>query len=128
MRKGLVKGIEGIQVFATDNAWEVIDVQPAVIIQRSGGCGPGKWGDLAVPDTFYGLKVKPICKLHDIEYEVGETEDDKAAADIFFLVNLLAYIRCHTRFKPVRILRNYRAMSYYSAVSEFGTESFLKGE
>ena len=127
MRKGFVKGIDGIQAFATDNAWEVLDVQPAAILQRSGGCGPGKWGDLAVPDTFWGLRVTPVCKLHDIEYEVGETELDKIMADLFFLVNLLAYIKAHTRFKPVRILRNYRAMSYYSAVSEFGTEAFLKG-
>ena len=126
MRKGLVKGIDGIQVFATEKAWEVLDVQPAAILQRRGGCGPGKWGDLAIPDTFWGLKVTSVCKLHDIEYEVGETEIDKIMADIFFLVNLLAYIKAHTKFRAVRILRNYRAMSYYSAVSEFGTDAFLK--
>ena len=128
MRKGLIKGIDGIQAFATDKAWEVLDVQPAAITQRSGGCGPGKWGDLAVPDTFYGLKVTSVCKLHDIEYEVGETEQDKEDSDINFLRNLLNYIKAHTKFAFVRTLRNYRAMTYYNAVSECGTEAFLKGE
>jgi len=60
MRKGLVRGIEGTQVFATEKAWDVIDVQPAVILNMESGCGPGKWGDLAVPDTFWLLDVKPI--------------------------------------------------------------------
>jgi len=106
----------------------VLDVQPAAILQRSGGCGPGKYGDKAVPDTMWTLDVKPLCKLHDLEYEVGETEQDKEDADINFLRNLINYIKVHTKFRVIRILRNYRAMSYYIAVTEFGTEAFLKGK
>lgn len=128
MRKGQVSGIEGIQVFATQNAWDVLDVQPIALSLRTGGCGPGKYGNLVVPNTFYGLSVKPLCLLHDLEYEVGETEQDKEDADINFLRNLLRYIRCHSKYRALRVLREYRAMTYYIAVDEAGTESFLKGE
>ena len=93
--------------------------------RESYGCGPGKLGDLLVPDTFYGLSIKQACEIHDYCYEIGETLDDKTFADILFLVNTLAIIE-HRSGKLLKIPRTYRAITYYIAVRDAGKSAFLK--
>ena len=91
----------------------------------NGGCGPGNGiGDIAVPDTIYGLNVKEACKRHDFDYAIGGTEEDKIISDIRLLSNLVIIIENNSRSRILKTLRRHRAIKYYLAVSDFGGSSF----
>lgn len=92
-------------------------------VREGYGCGPGKIGDLFVPDTFYGLSIKPACEIHDYCYETGQTLDDKAFADMLFLINTLAIIE-HRSGRLLKVPRTYRAITYYIAVRDAGRDAF----
>lgn len=90
-------------------------------------CGSGDIMTLLVPDTVYGLKISPACYVHDICFEIAEpTDEDFFKANMMFLQNLLSIIRSRTDWGLVRHLRNYRAMTYYDAVSRFGERIFWR--
>jgi len=92
----------------------------------SNGCGPKtKWGLLAnlVPDSFYGLNVRPACDIHDYCWEVSETREDFEISDEGFRSNLFTIIESvkYGFWKRWLLwLRSYRAVSYYRAVREVG--------
>ena len=90
----------------------------------AGGCGPGGRGDWLVPDTMYGLSVKPACKIHDWMYFMGETIEDKKEADRVFLNNMLRIVVAVTKWWILRKLRIWRAYTYYKAVKQFGGPAF----
>lgn len=90
---------------------------------REWGCGPGKGiGDRIVPDHLLGLSIKIACSIHDHMYFWGVTKDDKEMADRVFLQNMNRLIKAKGGLlKPARYLL---AITYYNAVSHFGTTSF----
>ena len=108
---------------APDSFWATDE---ATLAMLTGGCGPGKYGDYLVPDTMYGLSIKSACVVHDYEYAVGKTSDDKRKADLHFLENLLFIVNRDSRWKIAKWLRGYRVMSYYLAVANGGDSSFGK--
>jgi hypothetical protein len=96
--------------------------------ERKGGCGPGKFGDKLVPDSIWGLNIKPVCSIHDHQYAVGETIEDKDEADRVFLNNMLRLIDSAGGNWIIKALRRHAAAKYYSAVADFGGPSFWKGK
>jgi len=97
----------------------------ATLAMITGGCGPGKFGDALVPDTMYGLSIKLACAIHDYEYYIGKTNEDKRIADLNFLGNMMIIINKKTSTPWMKLLRYHRAMTYYTAVAE-GGDSFFK--
>lgn len=94
----------------------------------AGGCGPGGLGDYLVPDTLWGLSVRPACSIHDWLYHWGLTLKDKDSADRVFLNNMIRLIRSHTRWGWLKKLRLRRAKTYYHMVHTFGGPAFWKGK
>ena len=80
-------------------------------------CGAGSGiGDWIVPDRIWLLKVSVACHIHDLCWELAEpTSKDLVEANRVFLSNLMAIIKAKSNWFT-RILRNQRAMIYYTAV------------
>lgn len=112
--------IDGVDLAAPVSYWEA---DPYLLKERTGGCGPGKFGDFFVPDTVWGLSIFRACQIHDWMYSEGYTADDKKIADSTFLDNMLTIIEAKSGWL-LRKLRSYRAMTYYIAVRDFGTYAF----
>lgn len=92
-----------------------------ILGDNPGGCGPGRAGDHLVPDTIWGLNVKPACLCHDLAYALGRDLSDKENADWCFLNNMDLMIELNTRFPPLKWLRRRRAWVYYKAVCVGGS-------
>lgn len=87
-------------------------------------CGAGSGlGEKLVPEKILGLRISAACHIHDFSWSVA-TENDFDLTNTLFLVNLIRIIRVKSKNKLVRILRNYRAVTYYNAVQEFGRTFF----
>lgn len=101
--------------------WITDDVTLSMI---TGGCGPGRFGDHGWFDKVWGLSIKMACVVHDFEYSVGKTLEAKKVADIRFLNNMFKIVNSQSLFDWLKVLRRYRALTYYNMVSEFGGEAF----
>jgi len=95
-------------------------------IGSEGGCGPGKWGDMLIPDTVYGLSMKPACFCHDCSYSEADNLDKKYAADLQLFKNGEKIIKLKSHNKFMIWLRMLRYTKYYVAVDLAG-ESFIVG-
>lgn len=113
---------EGFWLIAPDSYWKAT---PEEIDEHTGGCGPGWFGDLLVPDTMYGESVFLACQVHDWMYYEGLTLEDKKVADLCFLVNMVLLINDEETLDRLRLIR---AMEYYMAVSFHGQDAFLAGK
>jgi hypothetical protein len=109
-------------IYAPPDFWAASDAD------ISGGCGSGKYGDMLVPDSLWGLDVKFICQIHDWMYTEGTTIKHKNSADRVLLNNLIRWVDHKTDFVPLRWLRHRRAVTYYDAVQTFGGPAFWKGK
>lgn len=87
------------------------------------GCGSANAKFDFVPDTIYGLNISEACYRHDYAYWAGRTGEDKAAADLQFLNNMLTIINTKSTW-ALKWPRRWRAMSYYSAVCDKGHRAF----
>lgn len=115
------KADQTLKLFAPKSYWSA---PPDVVDAVTGGCGPGGFGDWLIPDTVWGLSVKPACRIHDWMYHVGADILDKEEADRTFANNMIRIIRAKTRLKILRLLRFRRARTYYWFVKEFGGPAF----
>ena len=115
--------IKEIKCLGLEVPKEFNEMDEASLLMAMGGCGPGRFGDYFVPDTVYGMSIKPACGVHDLDYTLGK---DKEKADLRFLENMNIIIG-RSRFRLVRLLRQRRVLKYYLAVSKFGDSSF-KGD
>jgi len=98
--------------------WDAI---PEVIDAHTGGCGPGKVGDLFVPDNLLGESIFLSCRIHDWMYYVGQTLEDKKIADMIFQWNITAQIDDGEFLDGPRL---ELGLKYYKAVRMFGGGSF----
>ena len=65
--------------------------------------------------------LKPVAAVHDVEYTVGGTEDDRKAADERFLANgLKAANYEYGWYNPVRYIVRHQAHKYYTLLRAFG--------
>ena len=100
-------------------------------IKSSGGCGPGKIGDYLVPDTIWGLNIKPACYIHDCRYSIIEaingTHETKrnmkysADKELFDNIDKIIYLKSNW---IMRLIRRRVALVYFDAV-DFGGEAFV---
>ena len=116
---GIKEKCKGLK--APESFWNTDEETLAMEI---GGCGPGKFGDRIVPDTVYGLSIKPACAIHDWEYSRGLTFKDKCDADENFLVNMFRLI-CRGS-KWLLVVRGWRIMSYCLGVYIGGGKSYKR--
>lgn len=95
-----------------------LEASPKIKSTICNGCGPKGWKAGLVPETIYGLNISEACNIHDWMYYKAETEVDRLEADLIFLTNMLRKIQSGSWW--LRFLRRRRALTYYSAVREFG--------
>lgn len=105
--------------------WEFLleDLSLPTFAREVNGCGSKSTEK--VPDTMWGLKVTPVCHIHDVMYKWSKTPEDCRYSNIVFLTNLTVFINNHSNF-IIGWLRRYRATSYYSAVHS-GRKQFCPG-
>ncbi len=90
---------------------------------KSNGCGSG-WSAKLIPNTIYGVSIREACRRHDYGYEVGLTTEEKIIADNQFLLNMLIIINEVDKWYYPTKLARLRAIDYYSAVCDYGTDAF----
>lgn len=89
------------------------------------GCGTGGWLALFVPDTIWGLRISPVCDIHDWMYKHGDPHITcKELADRTFRDNLIRYVDAKTRWRILKRLRIHRVKVYYHAVKNFGGPAY----
>ncbi len=113
------------KLFAPAEYWQLTDAQRAEICN---GCGTKGIVGAMVPDKIYGLRITDACNIHDFQYSIGETIDDKESADRAFLNNLLRLIDAGTDNPWLTRMRVRRAKIYYRAVAELGGPAFWAGK
>jgi len=90
------------------------------LARNCNGCGTSGWKGALVPDTIWMLNVNPSCNIHDWDYAIGTTMEEKADADFRFLMNMMSQIRMDAKKSWVgwtlQILRQRRCFTYYQAV------------
>ena len=87
------------------------------------GCGTG-WNKYLVPNTIYGLNIRIVCCIHDEEYEIGGTQEDKDRADDNIHDNIDIIIDLYDKwYYPTRPAK-LRANTYRFAVQQAGDSSF----
>lgn len=99
---------------------ENIRIPHSEILDYETFCGPGsKWGDRAVPDTMYFLKVSPACFIHDLSWAVCEpTWSAFHNSNAIFRKNLKAIVRGATKNRILKWLRLKRCEIYFWAVDK----------
>ena len=90
------------------------------------GCGSAGFGGKVVPDTIYGLDIKPICNIHDWDYNEGVTLEHKKAADRRMYNNMLRKIEMASKW--LRPVRRWRARVYYKMVKYLGGPAYWEGK
>lgn len=123
MKTKLIR-IEGIVLIVP----EIFQPDFATINSVPNCCGAGRGlGEIAIPETFYRLRISAACRIHDFCWEVADvTWEDFHQTNYMFLKNLLAIIRARSGNGMIRALRNYRATTYFTAVDEVGAKGFWK--
>jgi hypothetical protein len=89
----------------------------------NGAGAAGRWISCLIPNTMYGLDCVEAFNIHDYDYYVGITRDDKDRADRRMLDNLLILI--NNAGGLLQWLRRGRALKYYEAVHQFGDDAFF---
>ena len=86
-------------------------------------CGPGKWGDLIVPDDIYDTPINPACYIHDEMVLLAEpTWVSFHHTNSVFLHNINTILEhFDVKERPSseqehKYKRYYRAVTYYMAV------------
>lgn len=112
-----------MSIFVTESG-AILSVHPLYTPKTEcDGCGSG-WNQPLVPDTIYGLSIRPACCPHDFRYELGGTQEDKDIADRELLDNILSIINNHKKWYYPHWMARHRAMTYYDAVVRAGGSSF----
>jgi hypothetical protein len=114
----------GSPLVAPATYWTASRARKAAICN---GCG-AKHGisRYFIPNSLWGLSVRPACDIHDWMYFQGISPADREYADLTFLRNLLSLVeQGHGPLaKALRLPRRLRALSYYGAVRDFGAAAF----
>jgi len=114
-----------------ESSWHYKQLTPELKAQICNGAGAaGQWISSFIPNTMYGLDVEEVFNIHDFDYHVGLTLEDKNNADRRMLRNMFAVINAEKGFfgKSLGFLRRRRALKYYEAVHLHGGEAFFKGK
>lgn len=67
--------------------WEAVGAS-SKSVGAVNGCGPGELGSLLVPDTLWGLSIKPACDIHDWCFAVWYDQEGFGLANNLFNANM----------------------------------------
>ena len=98
------------------------------LLNTTNGCGPQSWRYNFVPDSFVGLSMDVPCRIHDHEYGIGTTKQDKQNADRRLRRNLIALIRHETTGPVLLGVRLAEAEGFYIVVAFRGDAAFWAGK
>ena len=128
--ENIVQTIEMVKAGQITAPAEFIEFGAPALTGLCNGCGSSQSKFDFVPDSIYGLKIKPACHIHDFQYYRGKTIEDKKEADRRFLNNMLRLIEADTNRlrKFIKPLMRRRALKYYEAVNRFGGTAFWSGK
>ena len=89
-------------------------------------CGAGNgFGDSIVPEKMLGLKVAPACFIHDLSWEICELSwAGFHQSNSMFLHNLQQIIINRSSSEILKMIRLYRAVTYFNAVDSVGAHFF----
>jgi hypothetical protein len=115
MGQHIVRHIEGVPILHRRGL-----IIPRTLAAFPDCCGAGRGlGQVIVPERNWGLRISPACYVHDDDWDTAPpTWEAFRAANSRLLENINALIEHTTYWAVLRVLRRYRAMTYYSAVSE----------
>ena len=69
--------------------------------------------------------LKPVAAIHDVEYTIGGTEEDRKAADDRFLENgLKAANYTYGWYNPLRYRVRHQAYKYHALLTAFGSAAW----
>ncbi len=115
----VIRSLDGYDLAAPESFWYYLgfgnDLSGVI-----NGCGPGGIGDFLIPDTIYGLSVKPACKIHDWMYTIYNDEAGFKLANQVFLDNMIRINNKSTKWWLLKLIRMRRILKYYRAVRDFG--------
>ncbi len=115
----VIRSLDGYDLAAPESFWYYLEFGndlPGVI----NGCGPGGLGDFLIPDTVYGLSVKPACKIHDWMFIIYNDEAGFRLANQVFLDNMIRINNYTSKNVLLKWLRTRRILKYYRAVRDLG--------
>lgn len=92
----------------------------------NGAGAAGDWRSKFIPNSMWGLSLRKAFDRHDYGYYVGNTKDDKWAADIDFFVNCIILILQADSNILLTYARGARAFKYFLAVHYKGDDAFYK--
>lgn len=75
-------------------------------------CGSKGIGDKIVPDSILGVCITPACQIHDFDYFVGQTFEDKKNADRRFLENMRKIIEYDSKFLNMPDTRHFKTSHF----------------
>ncbi len=115
----VIRSLDGYNLAAPESFWYYLglgnDLSGVI-----NGCGPGGLGDFLIPDTIYGLSVKPACKIHDWMYTIYNDEAGFKLANQVFLDNMIRINNKSTKWWLLKLIRMRRILKYYRVVRDFG--------
>lgn len=79
-----------------------------------------------VPDTVWGLSVRPACDIHDWMWAHATDIAGMDAGNRVFLNNMLRIVEARGGW--LRRFRRRRCYAYYLAVAKFGSHHFWRGK
>ena len=113
----IINCLDGYNLAAPESFWTFISQDMSDVVN---GCGSGGMGDFLIPDTIYGLSIKPACKIHDWMYTIYNDEAGFKLANQIFLDNMIRINNKETKYTWLKWLRRRRILKYYNAVRDFG--------
>jgi len=108
---------------AFDSYWQAA---AKLLATMTGGCGAESARFDLVPDTVWGLCIKPACNIHDYMYAVGKTLAEKIQADSIFLYNMNRIVECTGG--ALEWPRKRRVYKYFLAVKYKGHAAFWENK
>jgi hypothetical protein len=73
-----------------------------------------------VPDTAWGMSLKPACKIHDWMFTIFNDEGGFVLSNQIFLDKMNRINRAESESGILRWLRARRIRKYFCAVRDFG--------
>ncbi len=97
--------------------WKLTTEEKAKICN---GCGAkGAWYNKLIP----GKWLNEPCNIHDFDYYIGRTNEDKGLADRRFIQNNKRVVKATKNF-IIRKWVKIKSKSFYALVRDFGDEAF----
>lgn len=108
---------KGVRILAPESFW---DADQELIDSVVGGCGPGWFGNLFVPNNLLGVKIKIACQIHDWCFLVWNDKKGFRLANNIFNRNMNMTVSQKTKTKWLKKPRLWVSVIYYQFVHRSG--------